>query len=85
MKFLMCYDYGMGGFWWQVEAPSAAEVRRRFPTLRLFFDNPPAWWGGGERIDRVHEYKLGQPLDEYTGRLVADAAKHAAGSGDRRS
>lgn len=83
MKFLMCYDYGMGGFWWRVEAPSAAEVRVVFPNFTVF-DSPPEWWGDGKRVGRVHEYRLGDPMDEYTSRLVADAAKHAAdGVGDR--
>jgi hypothetical protein len=80
MRFLMCYDYGMGGFWWHVEAQSAAEVRAAFPHFTVF-DSPPEWWGDGNRAGRVHEYKLGEPMDEYTQRLVADTAKHAADSG----
>ena len=76
MTFLMCYDYGMGGFWWNVEAPSAADVRAAFPHI-IVFDTPPPWWGDGTRAGGAHELRLGDPLDEYTARLVADAAKHA--------
>jgi hypothetical protein len=79
MKFLMCYDYGMGGFWWRVEAPTAAAVRTVFPDF-IVFDSPPEWWVDGRRLPHVHEYTLGDPMDEYTRKLVAEAARHANGS-----
>lgn len=84
MKFLMCYDYGTGGLWWQVEAASAADVRAAFPNFTVF-DSPPTWWGDGKRVGRVHDYKLGEPMDEYTRSLVADAARHANDDGGGRS
>ena len=39
--FLVCYDYGTGGTWGLVDAPSADEITRRFPGLKVILEDPP--------------------------------------------
>jgi hypothetical protein len=39
-KFLVLYDYGQGGRWAIVLAPSAAEIKGRFPELDIVAERP---------------------------------------------
>lgn len=41
-KFIFCYDYGMGGLWGYISAPSRAAVTAAYPELSVF-DEPPSW------------------------------------------
>ncbi|MGH1548609.1 hypothetical protein ACRAWB_05315 [Leifsonia poae] len=41
-EYLVVYDYGMGGLWGFVSAPSAEAVRERYPELAVV-DDPPEW------------------------------------------
>jgi hypothetical protein len=41
-RFLVCYDYGMGGLWGVVHAQSKGEVLRRYPEL-VIVDERPEW------------------------------------------
>ena len=57
-KILIGYDYGTGGLWAYVLAPSVAAVRERFRTKHadrlpqlVVFDTPPSFWN--ERIERL--------------------------------
>ena len=45
--FLVCYDYGMGGLWGVLMAPSAAAIEARYPDLHIA-DEPPAWMSSEE-------------------------------------
>ena len=38
--YLVVYDYGTGGLWAIIMARSAAEIRARFPTLKIVEDRP---------------------------------------------
>lgn len=40
--FLVVYDYGMGGLWGILIAPSKAAISAKYPELGIV-DQPPAW------------------------------------------
>lgn len=40
--FLVCYDYGTGGLWGVLMAPSDAAIRAKYPEL-VIAGEPPAW------------------------------------------
>ncbi len=42
-KYLVCYDYGMGGLWWWISAKSAGEITAAYRDV-IVFDKPPTWW-----------------------------------------
>lgn len=42
-EFLVCYDYGMGGLWWWIAAPSADAIRASLKDV-LVFNQPPDRW-----------------------------------------
>ena len=66
-KFLVCYDYGMGGVWLYVEARSAAEIVEQYPALTVF-EEPPAWWDA-EREQRTRA-AVGPVWDDWLARLA---------------
>jgi hypothetical protein len=69
-KFLACYDYGMGGLWWWIEAESTAAINATFRDLTVF-DEPPAWWAS--RGDWEPEnFSLGDVPDHVLGRFLRD-------------
>lgn len=39
-SFLVGYDYGMGGLWGFVDAPSEAEIKKIYPELVVFHKRP---------------------------------------------
>ena len=41
-EFLIAYDYGMGGLWGVVIAPSASDVLARYPEV-VIADSLPSW------------------------------------------
>jgi len=41
-RYLVLYDYGQGGVWAYVLAPSKGDIRRLFPELTIV-DEIPAW------------------------------------------
>lgn len=47
-KFLVNYDYGMGGAWAYVMADSEEQIADRYPELSVVHD-PPAWLTEAER------------------------------------
>lgn len=68
-RFLVVYDYGQGGVWAFVRAPSPDEIRRRFPELRVVSERPP--WMSDElrlQIEETESYDL----DEAPRGLLAD-------------
>ena len=54
--FLVCYDYGTGGLWGVLMAPSVGAIRAKFPELAIV-DEPPGWMGG-ERLQALSEQPL---------------------------
>jgi hypothetical protein len=42
-EFLVCYDYGTGGLWWWITAPSADAIRASLQDVHVF-NQPPDWW-----------------------------------------
>jgi hypothetical protein len=41
-SYLACYDYGQGGVWLILDAPSHAAAQAAFPDLRVF-EKRPEW------------------------------------------
>ena len=69
-RFLVCHDYGMGGVWGYVVAPSAEAIRKRFPELRVFTEGPG--WFTDESRDGLGVEDLDEPQpDELLGALLA--------------
>jgi hypothetical protein len=60
-EYLVCYDYGSGGFWWWIAAPSAEAITDRYHGMHVF-EEPPPWWNREEDEITVHR-RLGDPDD----------------------
>src|SRR5262249_2283848 len=45
-EFLVCYDYGTGGLWGVLVAPSASAISARFPEV-VVVERRPDWMGEG--------------------------------------
>ncbi|KRE60687.1 hypothetical protein [Nostocoides sp. Soil756] len=54
--FLVCYDYGTGGLWGVLMAPSAGAIQARYPELAIADEAPP--WMSRERYQSLHEEPL---------------------------
>ncbi len=50
-RFLVCYDYGMGGIWRIVRAPSAESIAEKLPELTVFNDRPS--WMDNQDFERI--------------------------------
>jgi hypothetical protein len=48
--FLACYDYGSGGVWLLLDAPSHAEAASSFPRLQVF-ETRPDWMSEAEESE----------------------------------
>jgi hypothetical protein len=46
-RYLVCYDYGMGGLWSYVLAESAEAISGPYPELTVFEDRP-TWMSAEE-------------------------------------
>jgi hypothetical protein len=57
-RFLVCYDYGMGGLWGFLSAKSEKDIRRLYPELTVFI-NRPSWMSD----DQYHRIEQRQPYD----------------------
>lgn len=53
--YLVCYDYGMGGLWWWITAPSAAAITESYRDI-IVFEEPPLWWS--DEMDRLTERRF---------------------------
>jgi hypothetical protein len=53
---LVCYDYGTGGLWGVLMAPSRESIHAMYPELDIADEPPP--WMSAER----HRDLLGEPL-----------------------
>lgn len=41
--WLVCYDYGQGGLWWWITAPSPDAITALYRDVTVF-DQPPDFW-----------------------------------------
>jgi hypothetical protein len=55
-EFLVAYDYGQGGLWAVLIAPSADAITAKYPELEVVADRPQ--WMDDELWERLH----GEPL-----------------------
>ena len=64
-EFLLVYDYGTGGIWGVVTAPSRSDVENAYPGL-VVFEERPDWVDDAqyERIKARSGFRFDQP-DEY--------------------
>jgi hypothetical protein len=67
--YLVCYDYGMGGRWWWITAPSAKAISDIYRDLTVF-EKPPTWWN--------------EDMEAVTPRRLLDDPPDAALAGLRR-
>jgi len=55
-EYLVAYDYGMGGLWAILIAPSEDAITAKYPELAVAPERPP--WMDDDRYDRLR----GEPL-----------------------
>jgi hypothetical protein len=67
--FLVCYDYGTGGLWAVLMAPSATAIGAKYPELDIA-DEPPAWMSR-ERYQSLHDEPLWLDAEPPQGLLHA--------------
>lgn len=77
-EYLVCYDYGMGGVWYRILAPSSEAIRQMFPQL-VVFENEPDWWKANPK-ENLPLYRLGDAMDAVLARIA-----HEVQTGIKRS
>jgi hypothetical protein len=82
-RFLVVYDYGQGGLWSYVSAPSKEAIQERFPELQVF-DAEPDWMSEPEKRDIAARgiEELDGPYREH-GVLATALAIRARDAGER--
>lgn len=71
--FLVCYDYGTGGLWGVLMAPSETAIKAKYPELGII-EEPPGWMSR-ERFRDLSEDPLwldDEPPQGLLKALVAD-------------
>jgi hypothetical protein len=71
--FLVAYDYGMGGLWGVLLAPSKEAIQAKYPELGIA-DEPPEWMSP-ERFDSLRAEPLwldDEPPQGLLGVLLSD-------------
>jgi hypothetical protein len=48
--FLACYDYGQGGVWLLLDAPSHTAAQKAFPAITVY-ESRPAWMSDTEEAE----------------------------------
>ena len=61
-EYLCCYDYGMGGLWFYIQAADPDEVVARYPVLKVMEPRPA--WLTAEREKELRPWKVGDPVAE---------------------
>jgi hypothetical protein len=66
-EYLLLYDYGMGGVWAVVSAPSKPSVEKAYPEL-VVFEERPDWVDDDEyaRIRARSGFQFDQPDDDWS-------------------
>lgn len=74
-KFLVEYYYGQGSVWLYMYAPTAEEIEREFPELRVV-DTPPHWMDT-EFLNGIsgRAETLGGPYSGMLASLILDREK----------
>ena len=49
-SYLACYDYGQGGVWLVLDAPSYPEAQQAFPALTVF-ETRPSWMSEAQEAE----------------------------------
>lgn len=76
-EFLVVYDYGMGGLWGVLIAPSLGAIAAKFPELSVASALPP--WMTTADLERTREEPLGlddEPPQGLLKALVADRERN---------
>ncbi len=55
-EYLVVYDYGMGGLWGVLLAPSEVAIKAKYPELRIASERPA--WMTEEAFQRLREQPL---------------------------
>ena len=55
-EFLVAYDYGMGGLWAIVSAPSAAAITARYPELKIVRERPD--WMTDDSFSKLQRFEV---------------------------
>jgi hypothetical protein len=79
-EFLVCHDYGMGGIWWWMTAPSAEAISEYYGDVTVF-DGLPPWAVKQEQVamfDDVRHVALGDE-DAGSDRLRQRLRREALG------
>ena len=66
-KFLVAYDYGMGGAWYVMLANSREEILSKFSELHVFeYEHPPEWMSGNvfKSVTKGEFYDVDKPPKE---------------------
>ena len=66
-KFLVVYDYGTGGLWAVLYAPSEAKILKEYPFLEIM-PTRPDWMGDAQfdQIEKQSSFTLGEvPPDHW--------------------
>lgn len=77
-KFLVAYDYGMGGLWGIVDAPSEEEIKKIYPELKVVHERP-AWMTDliYEKIRARGPYDIYGPPEGLLKAVVGERVKTA--------
>jgi hypothetical protein len=67
-RFLTVYNYGSGGVWQYFTAPSADEIRTKYPALTIV-PTIPAWLEE-ERSTPLREYDINSEPDAFLTELA---------------
>ena len=68
-RFLTVYEYGSGGVWQYFIAPSANEIRTKYPALTVV-QTIPAWLEDEERRTPLREYDINCEPDNFLTELA---------------
>jgi hypothetical protein len=84
-SFIVAYDYGMGGLWGVLDAPSESAIREVYPELAVVHKQP-AWMTDSqlERMKKNERYNLNDPPHGMLKALLADRIKKKENSGNAR-
>jgi hypothetical protein len=77
-SFLVGYDYGMGGLWGFVDAPSEEEIKKIYPELKIAHERP-SWMTDSiyEKIRARGLYDIYGPPVGILKAVVGERAKTA--------
>lgn len=68
-EFLICYDYGTGGLWGILVAPSAAAIGAKYPELVIVYSLPE--WMDEAQLATMRETPLWRDEEPRQGLLRA--------------